>query len=218
VSSLKSLLLAAVGMGAAAAATDGLWTPINDGLAASTVGIVMVVPDPNNPLAIYALTSGGAIYKTTDGTALWRQVSGLTLVNSLVIDPADSNTLYAATAHGIFKTTDGGANWGGANSGLDLNSLSLAGINIDPFDPSTIYVMGNAGTCCSVLKSTDGAATWSSVYTFTNPNFPGRLTIDPSTPSSLYLTMVGGAIFKSTDGGRELEPVQVPSHKYWIRS
>jgi photosystem II stability/assembly factor-like uncharacterized protein len=199
--------------GNAEAGNRGVWTPINNGLTGGTMGIQAVIPDPNNSSVAYALTTAGTIYKTTDTATTWHAVRGLTLVNSLVIDPADSNTLYAATSQGIFKSTDGGANWAGASAGLDLSSLSVSGIEIDPIDPSTIYALGSTGNG-SVLKSTDGAATWTAAYTFTNGNVLGRLTIDPSVSSTLYLTMSGGAIFKSADGG--LSWSQFKSANVWF--
>lgn len=38
--------------------------------------------------------------------------------NSLVVDPRNSNVVYASGSGGVFKSTDGGATWTTMNSGL----------------------------------------------------------------------------------------------------
>jgi photosystem II stability/assembly factor-like uncharacterized protein len=161
------------------------WTPVNHGLPAQTLGIRAVLPDPNDPAMSYALTTVGSIYKTTDAAATWRAASGAG-INSLAIDPANSSTIYATTWHGIIKSADGGASWAAANGGLDAPLLNVFGLAIDPVNPSTLYAInkGNGSSIrdTSILKTTDGAATWRTIYTFANPNVPfylGQLTIDP---------------------------------------
>jgi photosystem II stability/assembly factor-like uncharacterized protein len=110
---------------------------------------------------------------------------------------------------------DGGANWAAANGGLDTPSLNVFGLAIDPVNPSTLYAINQANGSSipntSILKTTDGAVTWRTVYTFANPNAPaflGRLTIDPVTPSTLYALGVGADVFKSTDGAQNWSPIK----------
>jgi photosystem II stability/assembly factor-like uncharacterized protein len=83
-------------------------------------GLERLVLDPTNPITIYG--QGGSVsgegrgtFKSTDGGKSWKLInSGLAdpgSVRSLVVDPADSNTLYVGTTHGVFKTTDRGESW-----------------------------------------------------------------------------------------------------------
>jgi photosystem II stability/assembly factor-like uncharacterized protein len=83
-------------------------------------GLELLVLDPTNPNTIYG--QGGRVYgegrgafKSTDGGKTWKLInSGLAdpgAVRSLVVDPADSSTLYVGTTRGVFKSTNGGESW-----------------------------------------------------------------------------------------------------------
>jgi photosystem II stability/assembly factor-like uncharacterized protein len=76
--------------------------------------------DPNTAWVAfggYGVAAGQHVWKTTNlsgGAATW-VASGNGIpdvpVNSLTVDPAQGNNVYAATDIGVFATTDGGANW-----------------------------------------------------------------------------------------------------------
>ena len=83
--------------------------------------------DPRDPRIIYAGTgfksnyNGHGIYKSTDGGLSWQSINnGLPVdtqwlggyyVQSVAIDPDDSQTIYAAGFGGLYKSTDGGHLW-----------------------------------------------------------------------------------------------------------
>lgn len=81
------------------------------------------VVDPNDPNTAYVtfssfgLPSGQQIFKTTDlnnATPTWAPASNgmpTVPVAAFVIDPQDSNRLFAGTDIGVYQSTDGGANW-----------------------------------------------------------------------------------------------------------
>jgi photosystem II stability/assembly factor-like uncharacterized protein len=70
--------------------------------------------------------AGQQIFETTnlnDPTPTWTSASnGIPTVpiSALVVDPQDSNTLYAETDIGVYSSTDGGANWAPYGTGLPL--------------------------------------------------------------------------------------------------
>ena len=88
------------------------------------------VIDPNNKFTAYvSFTSfsppaGQQIFKTTnlnDPSPVWTPSSNgipTVPVSSIVVDPQDSNSLYAGTDIGVFRSTDGGANWSPFGTGL----------------------------------------------------------------------------------------------------
>jgi hypothetical protein len=88
------------------------------------------VIDPNNKFTAYVtFTSfspapGQHIFKTTNlnsPSPTWTPSSNgipSVPVSSLVIDPQDSNRLYAGTDIGVYHSTDGGANWAPYGTGL----------------------------------------------------------------------------------------------------
>ena len=92
-------------------------------------------------------------------------------------------------------------------------------IVIDPVTPATLYAAAGDG----VFKSMDAARSWSKLDTlppeaYANRNPPyylsGRLTIDPITPSTIYIEVAaanGAGIFKSTDGGQSWNRLNIAS-------
>ena len=123
-------------------------------------------------------------------------------VRSLVVDPATTSTIYAATDKGVFKTTDSGSTWRPANEGL--TALDVRALAIDPKNSSALYAVGFANPrdeSGGVLKTTDGGDSWRATSQTTGVY---SLVIDPVTPSIIYAagkTDKGGGVYKSTDGG-----------------
>jgi photosystem II stability/assembly factor-like uncharacterized protein len=131
-----------------------------------TYTIGRVVIHPKNPDIVYIAATGHewttnpdrGVYKTIDGGATWQKVLYVNEKvgsNDLVMDPANPDTLYAATWNrirrrwsdpvpggedGLYKTTDGGKTWTPINSGLpDTNFTGRIGIDLCRTKPSTIY-------------------------------------------------------------------------------
>jgi hypothetical protein len=145
-----------------------------------------LVIDPNAPEVMYAAGVAGGIWKSVDGGASWNSVDDFMLnlaVCSLVIDPTDSNVLYAGTGEGyyfsssfveglgIFKSVDAGATWTqlpGTVSGIGAGAFSYVNdIVISPNNANRIY----AATRTGVWRSKDAGATWAPVLA--NPSYLG---------------------------------------------
>ncbi len=87
-----------------------------------------IAVDPANPQVAYATYSTynfpghiGHVFRTTDGGATWSRIDA-TLpdmpVHSVVVHPAQPDTLYIGTDLGVFVTTDGGGSWLRENTGF----------------------------------------------------------------------------------------------------
>jgi photosystem II stability/assembly factor-like uncharacterized protein/tetratricopeptide (TPR) repeat protein len=105
------------------------WQLLNGGLQHQPfpLKISSLAIDPKDPRIIYAGTgfksnyNGHGIYKSTDGGLNWKSINnGLPIettwlggyyVQSIAIDPNDSQTIYAASFGGLYKSTDGGQLW-----------------------------------------------------------------------------------------------------------
>ncbi len=110
------------------------WLAKSSGIPKS--GIRSLVIDQRNPEILYAASnysSGGQlslynwaisrVFKSSDGGETWKKVSDFP-VNCVVIDPNNSQILYAATpGGGVLKSIDAGNKWKPSNSGLVADSL-----------------------------------------------------------------------------------------------
>ncbi|MBK8442894.1 MAG: T9SS type A sorting domain-containing protein [Sphingobacteriales bacterium] len=83
--------------------------------------------------------------------------------------PSQPDIIYVGTARGgVFKTTDGGTTW---QSLFDAQThLAIGDIEIDPNNPSTVYVgtgdkevSGYPAVGNGLFKSTDGGITWQNI-------------------------------------------------------
>ena len=92
----------------------------------------------------------------TDGI---QEVTWQTNVYSLDISLSDPNVLYAGgESGGAWKTTDKGMHWELLTK--DVAHGAFTAIKIHPTDPNTAY----AATSGKIIKTTDGGANWTTVY------------------------------------------------------
>jgi photosystem II stability/assembly factor-like uncharacterized protein len=151
-------------------------------------------------------------------------------IGALAVAPSNPNVIYAGTGEadfrsdltygdGVYKSVDAGKTW--RNIGL-RNSRHIARIAVDPKNPDTLLVaaLGEAyGPSAErgVYRSTDGGATWQRVLYKDDNTGAIDLAPDPDDPQTIYAALVndrrppwstyapsttGGAIYKSTDGGK----------------
>jgi photosystem II stability/assembly factor-like uncharacterized protein len=144
--------------------------------------------DPNNTSTIYLGTSAriddgtqppAGIFKSTDGGATWISLgSGFPAgnvgnatqfvpqwINVILVDPADSNTVYLASNSGVFVSDDGGLNWTqGTNAIGDARSLVL-----DPSSPANARILYAGVRGAGAYRSNDGGATWTQILNGSTP-------------------------------------------------
>lgn len=114
----------------------GLWgtttgsstlTDLDTGNAVFNGFIARAVIDPNNVNTAYVTISVFGqpnVYKTTNlnaGAPTWTNISGTipqVPVSAFVVDPTNSNNLYAGTDIGVYASTDAGATWAPFGTGL----------------------------------------------------------------------------------------------------
>lgn len=148
--------------------TDGGESWAHMGLA-GTHTIPRIVIHPEDTGTVYVASSGHewthneerGVYKTSDGGETWDKVLFIgdqTGVIDLVMDPLDSDVLYAATwqrtrkrwndprnedgydGSGVYKTVDGGRTWRSMNDGLPrARYRGRIGIDLCRTKPSVVY-------------------------------------------------------------------------------
>ena len=160
-----------------------------------------VAPDPYTPKR--ELVGGwSTLYQSNDGS-LFDADPVSENEFGFAFDPTNSNVLYTATqVNGVYKSTDGGETWTASNGSLtpwataNGNFIDVRSIFVDPSNPQSLYIGTNGD---GVYKSTDGAASWTSVLAPTEAI--GCLLVVPGSPSAVYACVNGSGIQRSSDGG-----------------
>jgi uncharacterized repeat protein (TIGR01451 family) len=105
----------------------------------------------------------GHVYSTTDGGRTFRDASGNlpdVPVNSVVIDPSDSSTIYVGTDVGVFVSTNGGRMYKRLGSGMpkvatwQLDYDATNGVLLSGTHGRGAYTLANRGTSAALVVST----------------------------------------------------------------
>jgi photosystem II stability/assembly factor-like uncharacterized protein len=164
-----------------------------------------MVFDPKDANRLFFGTIDGQIYVSNDAGETWARLEGFNrpglLVDHLIVDPRDSNVLYAA-AHrhkepgGFFKTTDGGKTW---KEAAELKTEAVHALTQSAKDPDLLF----AGTNRGVYRSADAGETWEHLDTSATPGLINveSLAVDPRDTKVIYAG-TWYLPYKSTDGGR----------------
>ena len=120
-------------------------------------------------------------------------------VIAVAVDPLSPNIVYAGTQNeGLFKSMDYGDTWNSAGTGL---SGAITYLTPDPSKSGRLFV----STATAVYLSEDGGGTWTNVL-----NVPAwTVTIVPDLPSTVYATTRTQGAFRSFDGGRAWQDINL---------
>ncbi len=187
------------------------WTKKMDGMK-EVLMVVTLGMDPAQPSVLYAGTSGG-VYKSTNQAGHWEKANnGLVPpdmvktsralnVTSILVDPYEPNTVYAATLAGLYKSTDAAKSW--KRIGESLTDQMIIAMVLDRTRQGVIYLAGRDGVHCSE----DGGATWKTSnngFTTTNVRSITQSAIDPKL---FYAGTNGSGLYRSGDAGETWEPM-----------
>jgi len=220
------------------------WTLVGESVFGGT-SVSKIVVHPSNPSVLWAANAQGwagfvctaepgsstyGVRKSTDGGVTWALVLGSaqtalpTYTYDLVMQPGDSNVLYAGVGGGgVWKTTNGGASWIRLAGGLPVSSLGRVDLAIAPNSPQTVYatferdgINNHLGT----WKSVNGGTAWAQlpepavgdtcmgsaltdICTYTALPVPGfcnyALYVEVAPSGTVLLGGVG--LWRSTNGG-----------------
>jgi len=140
---------------------------------------------------------------------------------TMAVSPALSDVLVLGTSSGLYRSTDGGKAWRtvgprdfNATSVVNSGSRMVAAGVAKP--PHAIAVLNEQGRFAVApghgmfLVSTDEGDTWSTLSPAGLPAVAVQaLAVDPANPTTLLAVLRGGALYRSTDGGksfRKLSP------------
>jgi Sortilin, neurotensin receptor 3, len=206
------------------------------------VGIVSVAVNPHNPAIVFtsgSASGGHGIYRSTDCGATWTKANtgrNAEAIDSgyqwqIVIDPMDTNVMFATNGYGgpatLFKSTDAGSNWDpvfapGSEVANTVPGGFTQNVSMDPNDSRHLVVTfhvnctGTFGPMC-MAETTDGGASWRLFKGPTNgwQEAAGPLVIDAT--SFLYASPFDGLFFTG-DGGAHWEKVSAGAFADMYRS
>lgn len=184
---------------------SGTWTPLTDGI--PQLGVSGIAIDPNNTNVIYILTGDGdgndtqgyGVLKTENGGTTWFSTGTIPYFRGykLLMDPTNSNILFAITNYGIYRTVDGGQVW---------TNVKSAGFFDCEFNPGNHMIM-YATTSSQYWRSTDNGVTWTQPSNLPCCVGSNRMAIAVSAFNSnyVYALYAGGngtsRLYRSTDNG-----------------
>jgi photosystem II stability/assembly factor-like uncharacterized protein len=176
--------------------------------------------NPQNLNECFAIgnSSGSYIYRSTNGGRTWANLYEFSRpIYDMVVDPIDPDVLYVLSNEYLYKSIDNGKTWDVYPFDNDVVTRN-GRLAINSRHPNTLYAIGkdaNDYKKACILKSLDGAETWTSHSFFTAPDSlrDYSLAISRSNPNVLYSTLgfwenytyESGCVFKSNDGGQSWE-------------
>jgi len=131
-------------------------------------------------------------------------------ITAIAASPSSPRTIYVATAvpGGVYRTDDGGVSWSAVAAGLPEgpvgSMISFFPLAVDPASPKTAYIGWRMMflppfsqlSRTNLYRTLDGGSSW----LFLPVDAGYALTIDPSSPATLYLATSLG-IRRSDDRG-----------------
>ena len=216
---------------------DGIYKSEDGGISWKNMGLKKsehlskIIIHPNNSDIIWVASQGPlwsiggerGVYKSIDGGKSWQQTLGDSEwvgATDLLIDPRNSNLLYAATwqrhrtvagylgggpGTAIYKSNDGGDNWIKLKKGLPKSNMGKIGLVLSPQKPDVIYAAIELDRRTGgVYKSENQGASWTkmsdAVAGGTGPHYYQELYASPHNYDEIYLA--DNYMQVSFDGGK----------------
>lgn len=170
--------------------------------------------DPN--VLLVGTISG--IYRSNDSGETWmalptKSTPGLIDVESLAIDPRNSNVVYAGTWYLPYKSSDGGQSWRIIKNGI-IDDSDIFAIDIDPRNSSHII----ASACSGIYETRDAGEKWQKVQGIPSQSRRTRAILQhPSIPGLVFAGTTEG-FWRSAKGGENNSWMVTTSRQLEINS
>lgn len=232
----------------------GMWKSVDAGKTWKSIGledsrrIPRIRIHPTNPDIVYAAVLGHlygpnqerGVFKSVDGGESWKKVlfaSEEAGAVDLIIDPGNSDVLYAATwkvfrtpyslesggeGSGVWKSTDGGETWKNItrNDGLPKGTIGICGITVSPVDSNRVWAMIEADNG-GLFRSDNAGESWTRVNEERKLRqrawYYTRVYAGPNSIDEVYVLNV--RFWRSGDGGKSFGSIGTPHgdhHDLWI--
>lgn len=191
------------------------WVTTSDDL--PVLGVSSIAVDPNNTDIIYIATGDAnasdtysiGVLKSIDQGDTWSttglsyNVSANKRVNKILINPNNTDSVFAATNTNIMLSVDGGITW---------NNCAPLGrwrdIEFMPGNPNIVYAAKQSSGGSNVYRSLDGGGNWSVINNgvASSGKYRPLIAVTPINPNVIYALYSASdysfhGIYKSIDGG-----------------
>lgn len=188
------------------------WSQLGPGNIGGRIRAIAV--HPTDPNIVYIGAVAGGVWKSINGGTSWTSLTdfmGNIAVCALIIDPNNSNTIYAGTGEGffnldairgagIFKSTDAGASWAQLSSTNNNNFYYVNDLDYDATN-QVLY----AATRKGLYSSNDGGASFTAKVTGSGSDVHCLdVEIANTNPRTIFATFglfSQSEIWRSTDAG-----------------
>jgi photosystem II stability/assembly factor-like uncharacterized protein len=232
---------------------DGIYKSVDGGKSFKNMGlkdsrqIGGIVVHPENGDVVFVACEGSiwgpggerGLYKTTDGGKTWNKVleiSENTGVNNVIMDPSDSNIMYATSEQrrrhhygkigggpesAVYKSTDGGETWTKKMKGLPRVHIGGMGIDVSPVDPNVVYLIVEAAEDQGgFYRSDNKGETWNKMGSYhSSGQYYNEIYCDPVNVNKVFSTETRSKY--TVDGGKTWKNIgnnnrHVDDHALWI--
>ncbi len=155
---------------------------------------------PSQPEELVAGTRTG-VFRSLNGGKSWTRISPegdaeIRNLDSLAIDPRNTEVIYAGTFHLPWLTRDGGKTWKPVIAGI-IDDSDIMSLRLDASNPERVYM----SACSGIYRSENQGGEWTKLQGI--PYAARRTQVivqDPGSPKTLYAGTTEG-LWVTRDGG-----------------
>ncbi len=148
----------------------------------------------------YVGTDGQGVYFTSLNDSTWHPAStgmpSTSIVDALLGTALGAPVLAGTEGDGLFRTTAPDTHWAQLDGGL-LATYGFA-LAVRPADHA---VFDGTGFGDQFWKSTNQGVSWQRASVLASKDSERGIAVDPLLPSTLYLAIYGGGVYRSSDDG-----------------
>jgi len=153
-----------------------------------------------NPDVLVVGTNRG-IYRSLNAGDSWQHLpatghSGLINIESLAIDPRNSDIIYAGTWYLPYKTIDGGRTWRSIKTGI-IDDSDIFAIDIDPRDANHVI----ASACSGIYDTRNAGDNWKKVEGIPSQSRRTRAILQHPSIAGLVFAGTTEGFWRSANGG-----------------